>query len=244
MSDRSRHSDQEDGETERIEEVVEERNFRSMTSLNPRPSLTEAFLAEMTQQMQRQSEQMMMQAEQIQRFHVEQSRELERMSDIAVSQQEVHVYVMTSVMNRLERVKAMRPEGTNPYLWTARPVVSSYCDLAPFTRAPLSLSSSLHSHPPSFIPHHHNVIETVAPLRRSLRLRDKARTDYPRMERPEFPLLREEGTTEKRLSFEVREPTTLNLQKTDSCGALPDGELHVASALATAGITRLRLRAN
>src|SRR6218665_2748862 len=174
-------------------------------------------------------------------FHMEQSQELERrLSDIAVSQHEV----MTSVMNRIERVEATRPEGTNPYLWTARPVVSSYSDLAPFTRAPLSLSSPLHSHPLSFVPHHHNVIETVAPLRRSLRLRHKARTDYPRMERPEFPLLREKGTTEKRLSFEVREPTTLNLQKTDSCGALPDGELHVASALATAGITRLRLRAN
>jgi len=56
MSDRSRHSNQEDEETERIEEVVEEREFRSMTSLNPQPSLTEALLVDMTQQMQRQSE--------------------------------------------------------------------------------------------------------------------------------------------------------------------------------------------
>ena len=234
MSDRSRHSDQEDGETERIEEVVEEREFRSMTSLNPQPSLTEALLAEMTQQMQRQSEQMSMQAEQMQRFHVEQSRALERrLSDIAVSQHEV----MTSVMDRLERVEAMRPEGTNPDLWTARPEVSSYCDLAPFIRAPLSLSSPPYSHPSSFV--HHHQIETVAPLRRSLRLRDKARTAFRRIERPEFleslPPSRVEGTTEYRMDFEVRKPTSLNLQKNDCSVALPQGEL--ASTLATAGIT-------
>src|SRR6218665_2436382 len=148
-------------------------------------------------------------------FHMEQSQELERrLSDIAVSQHEV----MTSVMNRIERVEATRPEGTNPDLWTARPEVSSYCDLAPFTRAPLSLSSPLYSYPSLFV--HHPQIETVAPLRRSLRLRDRARTDYRRMERPEFlerlPLSRVEGTAEKRLDFEVREPTSLNLQKNDS----------------------------
>src|SRR6218665_657277 len=174
-----------------------------MTSPNPQPSLTEALLVEMTQQMQkRQSEQLRMQAEQMQRLHVEQSRELEiRLSEIVVSQQvanQQHSFVMTSIMNRLERVEATRLEGMNPDLWTARPEVSSYCDLAPFTRAPLSLSSPSYSQPPSFV--HHYQIETVAPLRRSLRRRDKARADYRRMERPEFPerlpLMRGEGTAD------------------------------------------------
>src|SRR6218665_859798 len=136
----------------------------------------------------------------MQRSQMEQSRELERrLSDIAVSQHDtmssVHE-VMTSVMSRsrVERLEASTREETNPGLWSARPEVSSRCDLAHSAQAPLLLSLS-YPYQSSFV-HLHQPTETVMPPPRSLRLKDKVRPDYRRMEGFEFPgqlpLLREE----------------------------------------------------
>ena len=114
-------------------------------------------------------------------------------------------------MSTVESLEVSRHEGTNPDLWSAHPEVSSRSDLAPSIQAPPALLSSSYSYQPSFI--HHHQTETVTPLRRSLRLRDKARPDYRRMESFEFPerlpLLREDL-----LDLEVHGPQSLqNLQK-------------------------------
>jgi len=154
MSVPSRPSRKEEEEvTDLYEEVVEEREFRTMTSPNPQPSLlVETLLAELTQQLRSQAEQSQRQAEQsqrqikqlqrtqieqtqqMQRSQMEQGRELERrLSDMAVSQHEtmtnVHE-VMTSVMSRVERLEVSTHERTDPGLWSEGPEVSSRCDLA------------------------------------------------------------------------------------------------------------------
>jgi len=130
-------------------------------------------------------------------------------------------------MNRLERIETSMHEGTNPDLWTAHPEVNSHSDLALSAQVLQLLSSSLHSSIPSFIHHHQG--EDVVPLWRSLRLRNKARLDYRRMERIELPeklpLLREEENRKNRMDIEAWGQQSLNLQKPTASLRPPRAEL-------------------